>query len=203
VEEQPNPDSFVMLTFRRPQPLLQILGAGCAGLALSVLTGCEDVATNLATGDSITTGTYEATATVTYTWQVEYAESFDQARTIRRERFDSNSLVNRNGIEPEAAVTGPDDQGLYWPALPPEPTADELEDRKKSSREKRTDPILLKDVDYAITFDYDGQRRTLPTNKNVYREAARAFEQEQALELTYGPGEETVGAAKRIAKFDR
>ena len=49
-----------------------------AGLALSVLTGCEDVATNLATGDSITTGTYEATATVTYTWQVEYAESFDQ-----------------------------------------------------------------------------------------------------------------------------
>jgi hypothetical protein len=182
---------------------LKIFGAGCAGLALSVLTGCEEVATNLATGDSITTGTYEATATVTYTWQVEYAESFDQARTIRRETFDSTSLVNRNGIEPAAAVTGPDDEGLYWPALPPEPTADELESRKKSSREKRTDATLLKDVDYAITFDYDGQRRTLPTNKNVYREAARAFEQEQALELTYGPGEETVGAARRIAQFER
>jgi hypothetical protein len=192
-----------MLTFRRPQMFLKIFGAGCAGLALSVLTGCEEVATNLATGDSITTGTYEATATVTYTWQVEYAESFDQARTIRRETFDSTSLVNRNGIEPAAAVTGPDDEGLYWPALPPEPTADELESRKKSSREKRTDATLLKDVDYAITFDYDGQRRTLPTNKNVYREAARAFEQEQALELTYGPGEETVGAARRIAQFER
>lgn len=192
-----------MLIHHRPQRILQSIGAGCLGVTLSLVTGCDQVATNLATGDSITTGTYEATATVTYTWQVEYAESFDQARTIRQERFESTSLVNRNGIEPEAAVTGPDDQGLWWPALPLEPTADELENRKKSSREKRTDPILLKDVDYAITFDYDGQRQTLPTNKNVYREAAKAFEQEQALELTYGPGEQTVGAARRIASFDR
>ncbi len=186
-----------------PRTFLKGFGAGCLGLTLSLTTGCDEVATQLATGDRITTGTYEATATVTYTWQVEYAESFDQARTIRQERFDSNSLVNRNGIEPEAAVTGPDDQGLWWPALPPEPTADELENRKKFSREKRTDAILLKDVDYAITFDYDGQRRTLPTNKTVYREAAKAFAQEQALELTYGPGEQTVGAAQRIANFDR
>ena len=179
------------------------IGLGCLGIGLSLGAGCDDVARNLATGDSITTGTYEATAEVTYTWQVEYAESFDQARTIRRETFASNALVNRNGIAPEAAVTGPDNDGLWWPALPPEPTPDELEDRKKSSREKRTDPILLKDVDYAITFDYDGQRRTLPTNQNVYREAAQAFQQQQALALTYGPGEDTVGAAKRIASFER
>jgi hypothetical protein len=192
-----------MVILNRPKTFLKTLSAGCLGLGFSLMASCDDVARNLATGDSITTGTYEATATVTYTWQVEYAESFDQARTIRRETFESSSLVNRNGIEPEAAVTGPDDEGLYWPALPPEPTADELENRKKSSREKRTDPTLLKDVDYAITFDYDGQRRTLPTNQNVYREAARAFEQEQALELTYGPGEETVGAARRIASFER
>jgi len=192
-----------MMISNRPQTVFKTVGAGFLGLGLSLLASCDDVATNLATGDSITTGTYEATATVTYTWQVDYAESFDQARTIRQETFESSSLVNRNGIQPEAAVTGPDDEGLWWPALPPEPTADDLENRKKSSREKRTDPILLKDVDYAITFDYDGQRRTLPTNKNVYREAAKAFEQEQALELTYGPGEETVGAAKRIASFER
>lgn len=192
-----------MVVPSRSRNLLQSISASCMGLALGLVAGCEDVATNLATGDSITTGTYEATATVTYTWQVEYAESFDQARTIRRETFDSTSLVNRNGIKPEAAVTGPDDQGLWWPALPPEPTADELEQRQKSSREKRTDALIQKDVDYAITFDYDGQRRTLPTNKNVYREAASAFAQQQALELTYGPGEATIGAARRIASFDR
>lgn len=192
-----------MVTFYRPRPPLQLVSAGCLGLVLSLVAGCDDVATQLATGDSITTGTYEATATVTYTWQVEYAESFDQARTIRRETFDSTSLVNRNGIKPEGAVTGPDDKGLWWPALPPEPTADELENRKKLSSEKRTDALIQKDVDYAITFDYDGLRRTLPTNDNVYREAAKAFAQEQALELTYGPGEQTVGAARRIARFDR
>lgn len=192
-----------MVTFYRPRPPLQLVSAGCLGLVLSLVAGCDDVATQLVTGDSITTGTYEATATVTYTWQVEYAESFDQARTIRRETFDSTSLVNRNGIKPEGAVTGPDDKGLWWPTLPPEPTADELENRKKLSSEKRTDALIQKDVDYAITFDYDGLRRTLPTNDNVYREAAKAFAQEQALELTYGPGEQTVGAARRIARFDR
>jgi hypothetical protein len=192
-----------MATFTRPRSLLQTVSASCLGLALSLLTGCDDVANNLATGDSITTGTYEAIATTTYTWQVEYAESFDQARTIRQETFESTSLVNRNGVEPEAAVTGPDDQGLWWPALPPEPTADQLIGRQKSSSEKRTDPLIQKDVEYAITFDYDGQRQTLPTNQNVYREAAKAFAQQQALELTYGPGEQTVGAARRMASFDR
>ena len=192
-----------MLTLKHPPTFLKTIGARCLSLTFSLVAACDEVTTNLATGDKITTGTYDATATVTYTWQVEYAESFDQARTIRRETFDSISLVNRNGVKPEAAVTGPDDEGLYWPALPPEPTADELESRQKNSREKRTDPTLLKDVDYAITFDYDGQRRTLPTNKNVYREAAKAYAEEQALELTYGPGEETVGAARRMASFDR
>lgn len=177
--------------------------SGLLGMTAVVLAGCEDVTTQMATGDTISTGTYEAAATVTYTWQVEYAKSFDQARTIHREQFASTSLVNRNGVQPEGAVTGPDDEGLWWPALPPRPTAEELESRKRDVTEQRTDPTLLKDVEYTITFDYDGQRRTLPTNERVYREAAKAFAEEQALELTYGPGEQTIGAATRIANFER
>lgn len=169
-------------------------------LSLGLAAGCE---TYPATGNTITTGTYEATATVTYTWQVEYARSFDQQRTIRRETFESTSLVNRNGIQPEGAVTGPDDDGLWWPALPPRPTADDLENRKQDSMEKRTDPLLQRDVDYAITFDYDGQTRTLPTSPSVYREARRAYADQQALELTFGPAEQSIGAARAIASFDR
>lgn len=180
------------------------LVAGLAGLALLGLTGCEEASTQLATGADITTGTYEATATVTYTWQVEYAQSFDKAQTIRQEKFASTSLVNRNGQKPDAAVTGPDDQGLWWPALPPRPTADELESGKKSPADQRSDPQLLKDVDYAITFDHDGQRRTLPTNERVYRTATQAYTDDQALELTYGPGNESaIAAAKPIANFEK
>ncbi|MBD0269158.1 MAG: hypothetical protein ICV77_12805 [Cyanobacteria bacterium Co-bin8] len=152
------------------------------------------------TGADITTETYEATATVTYTWQVEYARSFDRAQTIRRQKFASTSLVNRDGVEPDLAVTGPDDKGLWWPELPPRPTADELESGKQFTAELRTDPQLLKSVDYAITFDHDGQRRTLPTNERVYRTATKAAASEQTLELTYGPGgEQVIAAAQPIA----
>lgn len=169
-------------------------------LGVGLIAGCD---TYPATGNTITTGTYEARATVTYTWQVDYARSFDQQRTIRRETFASNRLVNRNGVRPEGAVTGPDEEGLWWPALPPRPTAEDLEARQREAIEQRTDPLLQKQVDYAITFDYDGQRRTLPTSRSVYREASRAFADQQILELTFGPGEQSIGAACRIASFDR
>ncbi len=176
------------------------LSLGAVGLAVSLVAGCENYP---ATGDAITTGTYEATATVTYTWQVEYARSFDRRQTIHTETFASTSLVNRNGLQPQGAVTGPDDEGLWWPALPPRPTAAELDSRQREPNEQRTDPLLQKDVEYAITFDHNGQRRTLPTTRSVYREASSAFAQQQALELTYGPGEQSIGAARSIASFDR
>ncbi len=175
------------------------LQASALGLTLG-LAGCENYP---ATGNTVTTGTYEATATVTQTWQVDYARSFDRRQTIHQETFESNSLVNRNGVRPEGAATGPDDNGLYWPSLPPRPTADELEARKREAIEQRTDPMLLQDVEYAITFDYNGQRRTLPTTRTVYREASGAFADQQALEVTFGPGEQSIGAARRMANFDR
>ena len=87
--------------------------------------------------------------------------------------------------------------------MPPRPTAEDLEARQREAIEQRTDPLLQKQVDYAITFDYDGQRRTLPTSRSVYREASRAFADQQILELTFGPGEQSIGAARRIASFDR
>jgi hypothetical protein len=187
-----------MPTLSPSRSLASWLGVGT--FALAALTGCENYP---ATGRTVSTGTYEAMATVTYTWQVDYARSFDQRRTIRHERFESTTLVNRNGVEPQGAVTGPDDNGLWWPALPPRPTADQLEERKRQTIEQRTDPLLMRDVDYAITFDHDGQRRTLPTTRSVYREASRAYADQQGLELTFGPAEQSIGAARRIASFDR
>ncbi len=170
------------------------------GLALGLVAGCDNYP---ATGEAVTTGTYEATATVTQTWQVEYARSFDRRQTIHQETFESNSLVNRNGVRPEGAATGPDDEGLYWPPHPPRPTAAELDAPQREPIEQRTTPALHRDVTYALTFDYNGQRRTLPTSRSVYIEASQAFAEQQALEVVFGPGEQSVGAARRIASFDR
>ncbi|PSN11466.1 hypothetical protein C7271_24600 [filamentous cyanobacterium CCP5] len=160
-----------------------------------VTTACA----HLPVGDSITTSTYEATATVTYTWQVEYTEQSDRPNDTRRETFTSTSLVNRNGLEPDRAATGPDDQGLYWPALPPRPTATELRaSQEKAGNQRSRGPQLIKDVDYAITFDHNNRRQTLPTNADVYWEAIQAYDQGQDLELTYGPNQAAIAAAQPV-----
>lgn len=170
-------------------------------MAIVGLTGCDEAATKFATGDTFSVGNYEATATVTYTWQVEYTKNSDRTQSVQQQTYASTSLVNRNGQKPDEAVTGPDDKGLWWPKLPPRPTADELEAVKSSPADRRDDPQLLKDVDYAITFDNNGQRQTLPTNESVYRTASKAFANKQALELTFGPGEKAIAAAKPVANF--
>lgn len=142
------------------------------GIALGlILQGC----------DTVETQTYNATAQVTYTWQVEYIPITDNRRS-RLEQFASTSLMNVNGDRPAEAVTGPDDEGLWWPQLPPRPTVDELEARQQQGEEVGT-PELLKSVDYAVTYAQDGQTRTLPTNASVYRQVVRSRPQQEPLEF--------------------
>ena len=45
------------------------------------------------------------------------------------------------------AVVGPDDQGLWWPTLPPRPSVDEVEQHKRPQLEAGK-PELVKDVKY-------------------------------------------------------
>ncbi|WP_416670665.1 hypothetical protein [Egbenema bharatensis] len=150
-----------------------------------ILGGCSNV---------ITTD-YEATALVTYTWQVEYAPNPDKPIRNRREQFASTSLANRNGVRPLDAVSGPDNQGLWWPAVPPRPTIDEMEDRRRSSDEEMRSPQLIRSVDYTITYDANGQRVTAPTNHSVYRQVVRAHADQRPLELTVAPNERFVTKA--------
>ncbi|MEO0534011.1 MAG: hypothetical protein AAF215_09090 [Cyanobacteria bacterium P01_A01_bin.123] len=162
---------------------------GLLGLFLALgVWACDQLAEEL----TIVVQDYTAIADVTYSWQVEYAESFDIARTIRQETFASTHLTNRNGVAPEGAVTGPDDQGLWWPALPPRPTVDELEARQKEAREKRADPTLLKQVNYRIEFVTDGVNQTAATKHIVYRQVVKAHAAGQVLMLTLTPGQNFV-----------
>lgn len=155
------------------------------GLLLTLgLVGCDTVVTNQ----------YEATARVTYTWQVEYrprGPNPDRPRTGRQEQFASVSLLNRNGVPPDGAVTGPDDQGLWWPAVPPRPTVDELEERLQQ-RERFEPPQLLKTVKYEITYQNQGESVTLPTKHALYRKVVKAYANRHSLKLTLGPNKGSI-----------
>ena len=61
---------------------------GLLGLILALgLWACEQISQEF----TLVVTDYEAIADVTYVWQVEYAESFDIERTIRRETFASTT----------------------------------------------------------------------------------------------------------------
>jgi len=160
-----------------------------AVLGTSVLSSC----TNL------TTDRYEATALTTYTWQVKYAYDLASGKSPRLETFASASLLNRNGLKPAGAVTGPDERGLWWSALPPRPSVDELEQRKRA-QEQASQPELLKSVKYQMKYGLGQQERTLPTNYQVYRQVVKAYASRIPLRLTLGVNNSSVEKAEPILK---
>ena len=153
----------------------------------------------LASCSTVTTTEYEATARTTYTWQVEYSINPSTDNLTRLETFACTSLLNRNGIKPENAVTGPDDKGLWWAVLPPRPTVNELEQRQKISQ-KPGSPQLIKSVDYQLSYTADNTMQTLPANYQVYRQVVKAYPQKAALQLTLGVNDRTVEKAQLISK---
>jgi hypothetical protein len=142
----------------------------------------------LASCQELVTDQYEATAITTYAWQAEYRPqgvSPDRPRDTRIETFETNSLVNTNG-QPTVDPTGErDSQGIWWPALPPKPTVEELEARQKAG-EVYSEPLLQKQIEYSLTFDNAGSMVTLPTDATVYRTAVKASEEARPLKLLLG-----------------
>ncbi|MGJ3251475.1 MAG: hypothetical protein ACFE0J_10135 [Elainellaceae cyanobacterium] len=162
---------------------------------VATVLASASLAVSLASCNTVLTNDYEATAVTTYTWQVEYTIDPNKTHGRRLEQFASTTLVNQNGVIPDGAVTGPDDRGLWWPALPPRPTVDEMEASQRS-REIIGTPELIKRVDYSLTYQADGETVTRPTDYSVYRQAVKAYENERPLELTLGIGDTTVEKAE-------
>lgn len=160
-----------------------------AALIVLVSAGCTQVTTNAVEA----TSDFEATAVTTYTWQVEYVPrtSQDRPNDRRLEQFESSTLTNSNGIRPDAAGSGPDSQGLWWPVLPSEPTVDDIEAGQLQGETARP-PEVVKGINYQLTFNQAGETKTLPTDYDVYREAVKAFEKERSLALTLGPQDKSV-----------
>ena len=165
----------------------------CRQLFVFLVSVC--VAVVLTSCDTVTTDQYEATALTTLTWQVQYSINPVTDNQPRFEEFASNSLLNRNGEKPKDAVIGPDDKGLWWPKLPPRPTIDEVEQRQKSG-EEASKPELLRTVKYEMTYQHNGQKVTLPTNYDVYRQVVRAYPSRKPLQLTLGVNNGSVTKAE-------
>lgn len=163
------------------------------GKVVSILAGVS-LAIALTSCTTLTTNQYEATALTKYTWQIKYSTT-SSGKSPRMEEFASTSLLNRNGIKPEGAVTGPDDKGLWWPALPPRPIIDRIERRQRAG-EKASTPELLTGVEYKITYPEGDRTVTLPTNYDVYRQVVKAYPSRTPLHLTLGVGEESVEKAE-------
>lgn len=154
-------------------------------LMTAALTGCNTVTTNQ----------YEATALVSLTWQVKYSLNLATDKNPRIEKFVSTSLLNRNGVKPQGAVIGPDEHNLWWPTLPPQPTAIEIEQRKRSNEQAST-PEMLRNVKYQLSYSVNNQAVTLPTNYDVYREAVNAHASQRPLQLTLGVNNSSVQKAE-------
>lgn len=163
------------------------------GLATGIGVGLA-----IASCGEVVTNDFEAMAVTTYTWRAEYAPagvSPDRPREGRIEEFETNSLVNTNG-EPTVDPTGErDSNGIWWPAIPPKPSVDELEARLKDG-ERFSEPLIDKSAEYTLTFDNNGETVTLPTDYKVYRRAVQAYEGDRSLKLLLGPQDAYVQKAE-------
>lgn len=164
---------------------------------LTVWASAFSIAIALASCSTVTAQQYEATAKTIYTWQVKYSLDPGSSKSPRFETFASTSLLNRNGLKPAEAVTGPDDRGLWWPALPPRPTVDQVEQRQRP-QEQVTTPELVKSVEYKLSYQVGDRTATLPTNYQVYRQVVKAYPLQTPLRLTLGVNDDSVEKAEPV-----
>ena len=123
-----------------------------------------------------------ATAIATQTWEVDYyiSKTSGGLNSRRTRSFQSNTLTNMNGEKPANAVSGSDDEGVWWAALPPRPTADEV-DQNRDIQEQNDPPMLQRSVDYQLRCE----EKTLLTDALLYREVSRAVRSGQAVRVSY------------------
>lgn len=122
-----------------------------------------------------------AVAIATQTWEVNYYinKTSGGLNTQRMQSFQSNTTTNLNGEKPADAVSM-DDNGIGWAALPPRPTADEV-DQHRQTQEQNDPPQLQRSVEYQLRCESG----TLQTDAATYREASRAIRAGQAVRVSY------------------
>ncbi|WP_017324179.1 DUF1565 domain-containing protein [Synechococcus sp. PCC 7336] len=173
-----------------PMPLTperQIAGPFHWKAALSLAIALVLASCSTETEPIATSQCQAAVARATYTWRVIYSpRTSGNAQRDRTEWFDSTELINRNGEKPLGAVSGPDDSGIWWPALPPRPSADRV-DRRRERFERNDSPALVRSVEHFLQCD----GRDLAASNRVYRRASAAFRDGQSVRATHVLGRVT------------
>ncbi len=125
---------------------------------------------------------HTAVAIATQTWEVEYYinKTSGGLNTQRIQAFQGNTITNTNGEKPTDAVSGPDDNGIWWGAIPPRPSADEV-DQQRQSQEHNDPPMLQRSGEYQLRCE----KGMLFTDAPTYREAARSIRAGQAVQVSY------------------
>lgn len=155
--------------------------AGIAsGVLVAVLAGCG--------ADTEPVGTSQCEAAIaraSYQWRVDYSPSRSTSSRIqeRSEFFEGSELINRNREEPDGAVSGPDGDGIWWPALPSRPSPEAI-DNVRERLEVSDDPVLVHKVDYFLQCDAGD----LSTDSRTYRQASTVFRSGETLQVSFGLG---------------
>ncbi len=150
--------------------------------ALAALAGCTPQ------GEVVSkTDCSAAIATATYSWDVAYfPERFrNDVNRHRIETFASATIENRNGQQPGGNVIGPDDDGVWWPTLPPRPTADEVDERREDDFRYNDPPELQRSVNYVLQCK-DGK---FLADKTIYRRVGKAIASGQTIRAQYALGQ--------------
>ncbi|MGK7910737.1 MAG: DUF1565 domain-containing protein [Synechococcus sp.] len=151
-----------------------------SGVLVALLASCA--------ADTDPVGTTQCSAAIaraSYRWRVDYSPRRSTSSRIqeRSEFFEGSELINRNREEPDSAVSGPDGDGIWWPALPPRPSPETV-DNAAERLEDSSELTLVRKVDYFLQCE-DGD---LSTDRRTYRQTSTAFRSGETVEVSYGLG---------------
>lgn len=127
-----------------------------------------------------------AIAEVTNTWRVTYYTNRTHLNpnNVRVEEFGKTQLTNRNGEKPVNAASGPNEDGVWFPALPPEPTPEEIENQRQFG-ERYNPPELNRNVKFTLQCTVGD----LAADGAIYRQAIVALRVSRNFRVSYSMGQ--------------
>lgn len=124
-------------------------------------------------------------AQVRYTWQVTYYRDRTKLNPEHShvEDFETTTLVTVNGEKPEGADLGPDRTGVWYPKVPPSPSASDIEAARQVG-EQFNPPQLKRRVRYSMQCSAG----EFLVGRDWYPDLADVFRKRMTVKALYGDG---------------